>query len=139
MTIEDVRLQSHAWASATELALKSSIVSAGAYDTGSLQDSVNERVKEMSNGGIAISFGFNRYGVYVEKGAGKGKGGKKGSMWYDKSGARRRTNPNSLGKMNTGDRRAQKWFNPTLRRETEKLADLVAEIIDLQTKKALIK
>lgn len=139
MTIDEIHLQATLWAGETEAALKSSVSSAGALDTGALQSSVNKRVIRMNNGGIAISFGFRRYGVYVEKGAGKGKGGKKGSMWYDKSGDRRRTDPASLGKMNTGGRKAQKWFNPVLRREMEELADAVAEHIDLQVTKALIK
>ncbi|WP_374949639.1 hypothetical protein [Mucilaginibacter sp.] len=69
---------------------------------------------------------FNRYLVWLHKGAGKGKGGSKGSTWTDKNGIRRRTNPASFGKMNTGSRHAEEWLNPVMDKQLPKLADIVA-------------
>lgn len=138
--IHEIHARARNWAAHVEQLLKASTRSAGAVDTGHLQQSINERVAVLKDGeSLAVSFGFSRYGVFVEKGAGKGKGGKKGSAWYDKAGVRKRTSPTSLGKMNTGARRAQKWFNPILKNELPRLADAVAQLIDLQAQKALIK
>ncbi|MBS7565067.1 hypothetical protein KHS38_11690 [Mucilaginibacter sp. Bleaf8] len=77
---------------------------------------------EVDQGG----FIFDRHLVFVHKGAGKGHGGTKGSSWIGPNGERKRTNPNSFGKMNTGERQAEEWLNPVLEEEVPKLADIVA-------------
>lgn len=74
----------------------------------------------------SIGYQFPRYGVFVEKGAGRGYGGKKGSQWRT-NGARRRTDPASLGKMGTGRRQAKPWFNPIMDARVGALADLVVK------------
>ena len=80
-----------------------------------------------------IGFSFLREGIYIHKGAGRGQGGYQGSQWTDKYGTLKKTNPQSLGKMGTGNRRPIEWFNPIMERELEKLADIVAEYsADLQ-------
>ncbi len=72
-----------------------------------------------------FSFSLARYLIWLQKGAGKGKGGKKGSTWFFKD-QRRKTNPNSFGKMNTGQRKKKDIINPVLERRVYDLAELVA-------------
>lgn len=69
---------------------------------------------------------FPRHGIFVEKGARKGYGGVIGSSWYDKQGTRKKTNPNSFGKMNTGNSLAKPWLAPTLDKYTQIVADRAA-------------
>lgn len=88
---------------------------------------------------ISISFQFLRYLIMIEKGAGRGYAGKKGSNWYDRKGEYKKTNPDSIGKMGTGARKAAAWFNPVLKLEIVKLADAAAENYVIEVKKLLIK
>lgn len=74
-----------------------------------------------------ISLGFNRYLVWLMKGAGKGQGGSKGSSWLNKNGVRVKTNPASMGKMNTAKRKEKDLFNSVLEQQLPKLADIVAD------------
>lgn len=87
-----------------------------------LKYKTKSRYGEVDQGG----FIFDRHLVFVHKGAGKGHGGMKGSSWIGPNGQRKRTNPNSFGKMNTGERQAEEWLNPVLEEEVPKLADIVA-------------
>jgi hypothetical protein len=66
--------------------------------------------------------------IYPHKGAGKGYGGNKGSTWADKYGEKKTTDPDSLGKMGTGNRKAKPFFNDTLNGPdgTEALGDIAA-------------
>ena len=89
----------------------------------SLKSSTHKSYGEIDRG----SFKFNRYLVFIHKGAGAGMGGSKGSQWYSPHGELKSTNPLSLGKMNTGSRRAEEWLNPVLDDEVPKLADIVAD------------
>ena len=86
---------------------------------------------ELYAGGIIerVSFRFSRSLIWPHKGAGKGQGGTQGSIWYDALGIRHTTNPDSLGKMNTGNRHAKEWFNETIEAPTgvDELATIVAE------------
>ena len=70
-----------------------------------------------------IRFIFPRYGVFIEKGAGRGHGGGKGSQWKNKRDITIYTNPASFGKMNTGGRRAKEWFNPVIENFVDSLVD----------------
>jgi len=73
-----------------------------------------------------ISIAFNRYLVWLMKGAGAGQGGSKGSSWLNKNGVRKKTKTSSLGKMNTENRKEKDIFNATLEQQVPKLADIVA-------------
>ena len=75
----------------------------------------------------SISFGFGRLGIYLEKGAGRGHGGLKGSKWTGPDGTVRRTNPASLGKMDKGNRAAKPFLQPAIDRNLDELADIAAE------------
>ena len=75
----------------------------------------------------SVGFQFARHGVYLHSGAGKGYGGLTGSKWTDKYGKLKTTNDLSLNKMGTGDRKAEHWFNDIIQRNTEELADILAE------------
>jgi hypothetical protein len=78
-----------------------------------------------------IGFKMNRSLVYTHKGAGKGRGGSKGSSWFDARGNRKTTNPESLGKMATGGRKAKPWFNQFIESPAgvDDLATIAAEEI----------
>jgi hypothetical protein len=85
-------------------------------------------------------FSFERHLIFMHKGAGKGKGGAKGSKWYDPHGQIKTTNPLSLNKMNTGNRHEEPWLNPVLDEDVPKLADIVAGFkADLAVKQIQIK
>lgn len=72
---------------------------------------------------------INRSLIYTTYGAGKGRGGAKGSRWIDKYGNRKSTNAASLGKAGTGGRSAKPFIDITLNSAdgVEALADIVAE------------
>lgn len=74
-----------------------------------------------------ISFKFPRILIYTHQGAGKGRGGNKGSKWIDKYGATKETNPKSFGKMGTNGRRAKPFINTAIDRNIDQLGDIVAE------------
>lgn len=90
---------------------------------------IKQRVKYV--GGIieVVSFRFSRSLIWPHKGAGKGMGGSEGSTWKDRLGIRHTTNPESLGKMNSGSRTEKPWFNQTMEATTgvDELATIVAE------------
>lgn len=75
----------------------------------------------------SIAFAFDRLGIYIEKGAGRGHGGLKGSKWTGSDGRIRRTNPASLGKMDKGARPAKPFLQPAIDRNLDELADIAAE------------
>lgn len=87
--------------------------------------------KERYQAGIieVIGFQFRRSLIWPHKGAGKGMGGTQGSTWYDRLGIRHTTDPDSLGKMNSGNRQEKPWFNETMDAPTgvDELATIVAE------------
>lgn len=74
----------------------------------------------------AIRFSLRRTLFYAYHGAGKGHGGRKGSVWNTSNGDRRRTDPKSLGKAGSGTRQA-KPFLDTISRDADQLMDKVAE------------
>ena len=87
-----------------------------------------------------IAFKFNRTLVYPHHGAGKGKGGSKGSRWVDKYGITRKTNPKSFNKMNTGNRKAKPFLNDALKKQAPLLANIVAQTgADIVTRKLFIQ
>lgn len=88
-------------------------------------DSLKLRTRKTSGEISQVIFGFNRYLVFVHKGAGAGAGGSKGSTWFN-NGARVQTRSSSLGKMNTGNRHKKEFLNPVLNTQIPKLADIIA-------------
>lgn len=76
-----------------------------------------------------ISLSFPRSLIYPHKGAGKGRGGTRGSRWVDKYGNAKKTNPESYGKMGTGGRVAKPFINDALAAPdgVDKLATIAAE------------
>lgn len=75
-----------------------------------------------------IGFSFEREGIYMHKGAGRGQGGfKGGSSWYNNKGERKQTLTSSLMKMGSNNRQAKEWFDPIVEREVPQLADIVSD------------
>lgn len=99
-------------------------------NSNSSRSSVNSmRTKDKKRAGdliSAVSFVFNRSLIYSYYGAGKGRGGRKGSSWVDKYGKRHKTNPKSLGKAGTGGRKEKPFFDE-INEHIDKLALEVAE------------
>jgi len=89
---------------------------------------IKDRYRQRSGAIDQVSIRFPRTLIYPHKGAGKGRGGFKGSSWVDKYGTTHRTNPQSLGKMGTGGRKAKPFFNDVLggSQGVEELATIVA-------------
>lgn len=120
--------------------LGGSLNALGVRATGALVRELGVRYGQRYGQVNYIGFKFARYGVFVEKGAGRGHGGKKGSRWRTERGELRRTNPASFGRMGAGGRPAKPWFNPVMEPGVERLADLVAEhVADMAVKNILIK
>lgn len=97
--------------------------------TGSSIDRIADRVGYKGSIIERVSFKFPRTLIWTHKGAGKGRGGLLGSTWYDKYGLKHTTNPNSLGKMDTGGRKAKPFFNDVIESPAgvDELAQIVAE------------
>lgn len=105
------------WAAAAESMMEAGI----SVDTGKTKKSIARKYKRSGETYERISFPFARTGIYIETGANRGHGGKKGSTWYNKKGERRSTNPYSLGLMGLGLKKERPWLNPALE---EKLPEL---------------
>ncbi len=114
------------WSKKAKSTLQSGITQEGIGGT-ELAKSIKPRLYKAKNKDISgIGFSFRREGIYVHKGAGRGMGGQKGSSWLDKYGVRKKTNPESLGKLATGNRVAKPWFD-ALDNDLQELSDIVAE------------
>ena len=61
-----------------------------------------------------IGYQFPRALIYTHTGAGKGQGGLVGSRWQTRYEETRRTNPRSLGKADTGNRKAKPFIDTSL-------------------------
>lgn len=83
-----------------------------------------------------ISFRFPRSLIWTQKGAGKGRGGLKGSKWTDKYGNRKSTNSESLGKAGTGGRTEKPFINKVL--DGPKGIDELATIVAVNTGDAIM-
>jgi hypothetical protein len=114
------------WGRGSNEALKAAFGGLGVRRTGLLLRELRVRTGMQYGRVNRITFGFPRYLVMVEKGAGKGYGGKKGSTWSTK-GTKRKTNPKSLGRMGSGPRQARPGFNPTMDKRVPILAKMLAE------------
>ena len=86
-----------------------------------------------------IGFSFPRHGIYIHKGAGRGQGGWIGSKRETLktvggvqvgTGIVRHTDPQSLGKQGTGNRRAYPWFDSTLRAHIHELEQIATDYFD---------
>jgi hypothetical protein len=118
-----------AWAKNVSSQLKASVKSLVKKDV-TLSDSIKPNVYYDTKYGREanrIGFSFDREGVYIHRGAGKGQGGfRGGSKWTTKYGKLKETNPASFYKMGLGNRRPLNWFNPAIDRNIEALADIIA-------------
>ena len=86
-----------------------------------------------------VGFSFPRHGIYIHKGAGRGQGGWIGSKWEKLkevngvtvgTGIMRHTDPASLGKQGTGNRRAFQWFDPVIRVHIRRLEEITLQYFD---------
>ncbi len=116
-----------AWGTGWRAALRAQVAGLNIRHSGTLQRTLSVRYRTQFNQVHSIGAVFPRYAVFVEKGARKGYGGQKGSRWAGRDGKPRKTDPRSLGKMNTGRSTAKRWFNPVTDRQVERLADVVVK------------
>lgn len=111
---------------------------AGAYGIRHRENSPSDRSSlnsmgvryKQSDGLISlVTLRVNRSLIYTHKGAGKGRGGNKGSRWIDKYGTQKKTAASSIGKAATAGRREKPFINDVLEgaQGVTKLADIVAE------------
>lgn len=75
----------------------------------------------------SVGFSLARHGVFMHHGAGSGYGGFIGSKWTDAYGTLKSTSTDSLGKMDSGNRKAVHWFNDVIERNMEELVGIVAD------------
>jgi hypothetical protein len=106
------------WASTTKSALNGSVRRANIRRySGILQRSIRARTHIQGQFPQRVSFSFERYGVFVEKGVGRG---------------------NDIGNLSR-NRRAKPWFNPVMETKLPLLADKVTEhFADLTVKNIFI-
>lgn len=104
------------------------IMSMSLRDKGTLLSSLKNYTRVEQGVANRVSLSFSRHGVFMEKGAGRGYGGSKGSVWYDAKGQRRTTNPQSFGKMGSGARIRKPWFNPMVENVLPLLEAQVAQL-----------
>lgn len=95
------------WSTMTNRELLMSIQNLGIRDKGLLAKSVKNRVGYTYGVAEKVSIKLNRYGIFVEKGVGRG------------------TKIDQVGQTN---RVAKRWLSPVLDKHTPKLADKVAKI-----------
>lgn len=103
------------------------------FDTSFGAASLKSRVKLRNGEPYVITFNFERYMKYAELGAGKGRGGLKGSKWTDKFGVKKSTSPKSLGRMGKDGRYPQPFSDNTINEQlpilTQKLANELADSV----------
>lgn len=102
-------------------------VSKKAGDEPELKSSIKTSVYKVYGVSAAVRFTFERHGIYVHYGAGRGYGGTNGSGWIVKDGKRKKTAESSRNKMNTGNRHGTDWFNVEIRTGIAELADIAQE------------
>ena len=126
------------WGHTTVVQLKQS--AGGNVDSGELLRSIKFGVNMSKRYGhtIRVTFTFKRHGIFLAKGASRGYGGR-GSEWITATGEKVRTDPKSLGKMNTGNRKAVNWLEPVIKSQLELLAEDVGQIMDTQVQHILNK
>lgn len=108
--------------------------------TGAGAKSIKGKVKVRNLEPYAVTFNFERYVAWLDKGASRGYGGAKGSTWYNKKGEKKRTNPASLGKMNSGNRPAEPFIDATIAERLPVLAGLLArELADSVVRYATLR
>lgn len=102
---------------------------AGSPSIGASLPKLKDRYKSQDGAIVRTSVQFPRQLIWTAKGAGKGRGGLKGSRWTDKYGNTKTTDPKSLGKMGTGGRVAKDFFNAVIEGPDgiSELATIVAE------------
>jgi hypothetical protein len=90
---------------------------------------MKDKYKEKQGAVNVISFTLNRPLIYAMVGAGRGQGGLKGSRWINAKGISRRTNPASLNKQDSGNRKAKPYVDAYLDSPNgvNLLGDIVAE------------
>lgn len=133
LSFEIQNIKVEAWATDAEKSIKQAAAGYGIKHRASSPSpsasvpKIKARLKFADAAVRAIAFSFPRSVVYPHTGAGKGMGGKKGSQWFTAGGVRKRTNPASLGKAGTGNRKEKPFINDVLNRRVPVLADIVAE------------
>lgn len=84
---------------------------------GKLVNSIKPSTKQSFGEIDTITFSFERHGIFVHKGVGRG--------WEMKGKLVSRT---AKGKMQNGGRNVVEWFNPIIDRNAHILADQIAEV-----------
>lgn len=134
--LEEYHAKLSEWQKETVTQLRASIARYGMKGN-ALSDSIQPTFHKDKYGIVnRLGFSFERHGVYVHRGAGRGQGGYKGSKWTYiqqikgnkiNTGIIRHTNPESLGQMDAGNRTAKPWFDPVVASRLQALSDIVSE------------
>lgn len=95
----------------TASAMKGYLLGLGMHGTGELLSSIKNKVKSRRGEVIGISFDLKRYGIFIDKGAGRGYGGTSASG----------------GRMGTGLRKPRPWLWKSIDANEAMLADLVVK------------
>ena len=91
---------------------------------------MKDKYKQQDGAVNKISYVLNRSLIYTHKGAGKGRGGAKGSSWVNKYGVTKTTKETSKGKAGTGGRKEKPFINKILEQDgngIDKIAFIAAD------------
>ena len=125
------------WAARLHAAARSSVSAKTRQNTRLGRSIKVNLIKEWGTGQVyRVRVSFEKEGVYVHVGAGRGYGGFKGGTFYSEAQGRRvKVKETSIGKMGTGTRRAVPWLTP----EVEALMPELARIAEEYTVGAWVK
>ena len=128
------------WSKASTEDIRRALIGIGARKSGLIIKELRSRIALKFGTVNRVTFQFPRHLVFIEKGASKGYGGRKGSRWNSADGETRKTDPRSLGRMGTGARPARPTFNPTMERQMLVLVGIMQRhYADAAAKGILIK
>lgn len=113
------------WSNASVIALRRSVKTLVKRDI-LLSDSIRGNIYYDNKYGREVNrigFSFAREGIFIHKGARRGRGGVVGSSWIDRHGVRKSRALSSAGKQSGGIQ----WFDPVIDRRLPQLADIIAD------------
>jgi len=118
----DIEQVARIWGPKTAGEMRMRIGSLGLVDKSALLNSVRSKIKRQGGEAVGVAFDLVRHGIYVDKGAGRGYGGKKKN-----------------GKMGIGARPARPWLWQTIDANMTLLGDMVARKVGDDIEKEILQ
>jgi hypothetical protein len=117
------------WAKRLQGAVRAAAASAVSQNR-RLNRSIVARVRKQQGEAYNIGLRIAKEGVYIHVGASRGYGGNVGGKWRDSRGNVKRTNPQSLGKADSGNRPAHEFLNGVIDSMLPELNDIAKSYLE---------